>query len=650
MKTVQQHRGSARYVAALRSAAALSATSLALAAIPAQAAYREAPALAQQVNEGKLPSVDKRLPEKPEVVKPLHSNGTYGGVLRSALRGNGDGNTVLRLLSPQGLVRWTPNFDGSVVPNVAEKWTMSPDAKEFVFYLRKGIKWSDGKPLTADDVLFAVNDIIANKGFYASPPARFSAGGAMGVAEKIDDYTVRMKFNAPYVGFLPMLATGFGQMPVMFPKHYCQQFHPKYNPKIDDEIKAARVQSWGPLMRMKCGDIEGNSRWSIVDKPTLDPWILKEPYTASATRVTLVRNPYFWQVDTVGAQLPYIDSLQLSVISEVETILLAAVNGQLDFQVRHIANIQNRPVLSDNAAKGRYKVLSLPDLNATSAAVFINQSTKNEKLRPLFRNKDFRIALSLAMDRKEISDLVFLSQAEPWQIGPAKANKFYNEKLAKQYTQLDLKQANALLDKIGLTTRDADGFRTYPGGGKVSMNAIVSIASGYQVEVLELMRKQWAKAGLDLVILSSERTLYYDRASANDFDLSMDSLSGGYDPTDNPRGVLALHAQESRQSLAWVKWYESGGKAGEEPSPSMKKRLQLYDQWKVASTEKEADELFKQILALAADEVEVLGTVRPPNDVGVRNIKLVNVLDTMPFGWTYPSPGPSLLQTWYYAK
>ncbi|MEC5397934.1 ABC transporter substrate-binding protein [Uliginosibacterium sp. H1] len=616
---------------------------------PGAWAYAEAPMLATAVKAGKLPPIDKRLPEHPDVVTPINRVGSYGGVLRSALRGNGDGNAILRIISPQGLVRWSPDFS-KVVPNVAESWTLSPDAKEYVFKLRRGMKWSDGSTFNADDILFATNDLIANRQFFSTPPGRYAADGKMMAVDKLDDYTVRFRFSAPYRTFIEELATPLGQHPVMYPKNYCQKFHPKYNPKVDDDVKAARLQDWAALMRVKCGDIEVATRWSNPDKPTLDPWVIKEPYAGSVTRVSLQRNPYFWEVDTAGNQLPYIDSIQFSVISEVETIVLAAMNGQLDFQVRHILNIQNRPVLSENATRGGYTMLALPDINATSTAVFINQSTKNEKLRPLARNKDFRVALSLAMNRKEISDIVFLGQGTPWQIGPAPANKFYNEKLARQYTQYDLKQANALLDKIGLTQRDAEGFRLYPGGGRISMGVIVSIASSYQVELLELVRAQWAKAGLELVIQASERTLYYDRASNNDYDLSVDSLAGGYDPTQNPRGFLAVHPLESRQSLLWVRWYESGGKQGEEPPPSMKKRLQLYDQWKAATTDKEADELFRQILAIAADELEVLGTVSPPRNTGIRNAKLGNVLDTMPWGWTYPSPGPSLVQQWYYTR
>ncbi|MEC5399951.1 ABC transporter substrate-binding protein [Uliginosibacterium sp. H1] len=620
----------------------------ALLALPA-AAYQEAPQLAALVKEGKLPTVDKRLPEKPDVVKPVDKVGSYGGTLRSALRGNGDHNAILRLVGNQGLVRWNLDFQG-VSPNLAESWTVSKDGSEFVFKLRKGLKWSDGSPFTADDILFSMNDVVGNKQFLSQVPSQYTADGKYAEITKIDDTTVKFKFAGSYRSFLEQLSTPLGQHPTLYSKNYCQQFHPKYNPKVQELVSAAKAQDWAALFRARCGDIEIVTRWGNPDKPTMDPWVIAEPYSGGATRVALRRNPYFWQVDTAGNQLPYIDNLQLPIISEVETIVLAAINGQLDFQVRHIDNIQNRPVLAENAAKGNYKVLSLPGTGATSIGVFLNQSTTNPKLRELMRNKEFRIALSEGMDRKEINDIVFLGQGEPWQIGPRKQHKYYNEKLAKQFTAYDPKDANARLDKMGLTQRDPQGFRQYKDGGRIAMNVIASLAYPSHIEALELMRKHWAKIGVELVIRASERTLFYDRANNNDYDISVDALAGGLDPTQNPRGFLAVHPQESRQSLLWVRWYESKGKTGEEPPASMKKRLDLYDQWKDAATDSEADSLFRQILAISADELEVLGTVAPPGITGVRSNKLINVYDRMPWSWVYPTPGPALPQTWAFTR
>lgn len=618
-------------------------------AMPAAFAFSEAPALAKAVQEKKLEPLAKRLPEKPEVIQPLQKVGSYGGTLRTAMRANNDQNSLTRVISGQGLVRWSMDFN-RVLPNIAESWTLSTDGSEYIFHLRRGMRWSDGSPFTADDVLFAMNDLLFNKQFYSAAPSQYVVKDTPAQVTKIDDATVRFKFAGANLGFLDQLATPLGQHPAMYSKAYCGQFHPKYNPKLNELLAKEKAKDWPTLMRIKCGDIEIPTRWGNVEKPTLDAWILKEPYNGSATRVVFERNPYFWQVDSSGQQLPYLDRVQFQVISEVETIVLAVMNGQLDYQHRHIFSIQNRPVLAENAAKGHYKVMALPGTGANSVGLWLNQSTKSAKLRPFMRNKDFRIALSLATDRKEVNDIVYLGQGTAWQIGPLKQSKWYNAKLATQYIGYDLAQANAMLDKLGLAKRDSDGFRLYPDGGRVSLGAIVSIAQTNQMESLELIRKQWAKAGLELVIQSSERSLFYDRANTNEYDISVDTVPGGMDITMNPRAVVAIHPQESRMSLPWARWYLSAGKQGEEPPESMKHRMKLFDQWQSAGTPEQADKLFRQILDIAADEFEVIGVIRSPNDTAIRAQKLQNVYEQMLISWTYPNPAPALPQQWFFSR
>lgn len=628
-----------RFALAVAAVAVASVSSLAL-------AYQQAPMLA--ANKA-LPPVDQRLPAQPEVVKPLERTGVYGGTVRTAMRANNDHNNILKFIGNQSLVRWEPTGFNKVVPNLAESWVISPDGTTYTFKLRKGMKWSDGGSFTADDVLFAMNDVLANKEFLNALPADFQPGGDAVKVSKTDDQTVVFQFAKPYLPFLEKLATPVAQYPTLYQKKYCSQFHPKYNPKAGELAKAENLKDWGSLLRKYCGDQEVPQRWGNPLRPVMDPWMIKEPYSGSSTKVVLERNPYFWQVDDKGNQLPYIDRVQFQVISEVETILLAAINGQLDFQMRHISSIQNRPVLSENAAKGGYKLLAGQGINANQGGLWLNHSTSNAKLNKLIRNKDFRIAMSHAIDRNEINDIVYLGQAKPWQSGPQKSSKFYNEKLATQYLALDLRKSEELLDKLGLK-KGADGFRTYPDGGRVSMGMIVMISNASLMETAELLRKHLSKVGIELVINSSERSLFYDRANTNQYDISLDVFSGGLDPTHNPRPWLAVHPQESRMSLPWVKYYLTDGKQGEKPSASMAKRMALYDQWQVAKTLPEADNLFKQILEEAANEFEVIGTVAPAPNAGVRSSKLVNVPVSMPDGWTWPNPAPTLPATWFYNK
>ena len=149
--------------------------------------YQEAPALAEKVAAGELPPVAERLPSAPEVITPHEEVGTYGGVIRRGLRGSSDHNNILRIVSPQGLTRWDPDFN-QPIPNLAESWSVNEDASEYTFELRPGRKWSDGAPFTADDVVFFVDDLLNNPDFYgSSPPSRYFINGERMQAEKIDD-------------------------------------------------------------------------------------------------------------------------------------------------------------------------------------------------------------------------------------------------------------------------------------------------------------------------------------------------------------------------------------------------------------------------------------------------------------------------------
>ncbi|MDQ8021329.1 MAG: ABC transporter substrate-binding protein [Moraxellaceae bacterium] len=612
-------------------------------------AYTQAPMLERLVKEGRLVDVDRRLPERPEVIKPLTRVGVYGGTLRSGLRGPGDQHGVMRLIGNQGLVRWNYDFS-AVVPNLAERWEISSDATEFTFHLRKGTRWSDGNPLTAEDIVFSMNDLVANKQFYPATPSMFVIKDKTPTVTAVNAETVRFKFPAPYISFLSQLATPVAQHPTMWQKKYCSQFHPNYNLQVSDLAAREKQKDWTGLMRLKCADIEVRTRYANPDRPTLEPWVIREPYLDASKRVVLERNPYFWQVDTKGQQLPYIDRIEMKVHAEVEDLLFDVVTGAVDFQHRHTSGIQNRPVLQENQGKGRYKAFDSVNVNANSAGLWLNQSTLNPKLRALMRQLPFRQALSYAINRSDVNDLVFVGQGTPWQSGPLPQSQFYNAKLATQYTAFDIKQANALLDGLGLKARDAQGFRQYPDGGRVEIVAISQASQQTMNDVLDVVRNHWRAVGISLVINPLERGPFFDRAEKSQYDLSIDVIPGGLDATLNPRAFVTMHPQESRQSTLWAKWYLSDGKLGEEPSPGMKRRLQLYDQWLAARSQAEADGLFKQILQLAADEFEVIGTVRPPVDTGIYRDSLVNVYDKMPSGWTYPTPAPVLLQQWFYGK
>lgn len=609
---------------------------------------KESPALATLVKDSKLPALSDRLPASPLVVQ-VEKVGKYGGSLRRGLRGSADHNGILRMVGNQGLVRWNLAFT-EVQPNVAERWEVNADSSQFTFHLRKGMKWSDGKPFTADDVVFAIEDCVKNPELYKATPSQLVIAGKPAVVEKINETTVRFTFAGPYALFLEQLATPLGQHPTLFAKHYCQQFHPKYNPQVADLVKAANMSDWPSLFRARCGDIEIPSRWGNPAKPTIDPWVVREAYTGGATRVVMERNPYFWQVDTAGNQLPYIDRVTFSISQDVESLMLDAISGRLDIQDRHIDTLQNKPTLAQNSQKGGYRLLELVASSAQQVQIYLNMTHKDAKMREMFANKEFRQALSLGINRKEIIDLVYLGQSEPYQTGPRPGHPWYHEKLSKQFTEFDPAKAGAMLDKLGYSRKDAQGFRLRPDGQKIFF-AVDVIPTLYPdaVDAMELVKRHWADIGIDIKVNTIERALYYTRGDNNDHDAAVWPGPGGLDPMLDPRDYFAQHTQGSRYAIPWTQWYVSGGKDGQEPPEGQKRRMKLFDDARGTADIKKRGEIMKQIFDLTADAFETVGICLHVNAFGVVKANLQNVPAKMPQSWSWPNPGPALPQQFFFS-
>ena len=613
------------------------------------AQYSEAPTLAELVKAGKLPPVDQRVPSEPEVLKPIDSVGSYGGQLRFGLRGSSDYNNTLRMVGPQGLVRWNQTYT-EIVPNVAKSWDVSDDAKVFTFHLRPGMKWSDGTPFNADDVIFNMEDIVL-AGTLAPTPPRYMANGKPVLVEKVDDVTVRFTFDAPYGDFLAELASPLGQHPVLYQKKYCAQFLPKYNPDAEAQAKAAGSSDWKTFYVSKCGDIEVASRWGNPDRPVLDPWVVKEPYVGGAVRVVMERNPYFWQVDTEGHQLPYIDELFSPIAQDVESLVLEAIGGKIDFQIRHLDAAANRPVLAENREKGGYEFVEAAPIGGVNMIINLNLTHKDPELRELFNKKDFRIALSEAINRQEIIDTALLGEGQPWQQGPFEDHPYFNKRISTQYLDYKPDEANKLLDGIGLDKRGADGMRLLPSGRPLKFKIdVIPTLQPEQVDMLQLIEQQWAKVGVDMDVNPLERTFFYERTSnANDHDAAVWGAQGSWVPGDLPQQIVPIH-HDSRWGIPWVQWYKSGGKEGEEPPASIKERMKLYDEARATVDPDKRRELIEKVADIAADEFEVFGVSKALSTYGIRKDKLKNVPEAMPSSWYYPTPAPTMLTTWYWAQ
>ncbi|HOK30303.1 MAG TPA: ABC transporter substrate-binding protein, partial [bacterium] len=362
--------------------------------------FAESPQLAELVKQGKLPPLEQRIPKNPLVVTPYEEIGQYGGTWRRTWSGLSDSAGPYKLCS-EHLVMF--NKDGTkVLPNVAESWKVTRDAKTYTFKLREGIRWSDGTPLTTEDVVFWYEDIILNKDLTPTIPNWLTSGGKPLKLEKIDTYTFKVEFEEPNALFLISIGKMGGGHTFFAPKHYLKQFHPKYTPKekLDELVKKAGLQNWYQLF----GNM--NDFLQNPDLPVIYPW--KATNLPTATLQIMERNPYYWKIDPEGNQLPYIDRITHTLLGSAgETAVLKAISGEVDMQERGLV-IDNYTLLMENRTKGNYRVLRWPQGTGASPAILLNQNVKDPVLRKIFEDRRFRIALSLAINREEINQLFYL--------------------------------------------------------------------------------------------------------------------------------------------------------------------------------------------------------------------------------------------------
>ncbi len=616
---------------------------------------KEAPMLAEMVAAGELPPLEERLPENPMVIEPVEQIGKYGGTWRMAMKGSQDGALMFRTLSLyEGLVRWAPDFS-EPIPNVAESWEVNDDATETIFHLRKGLRWSDGAPFTADDIVFWNEDILLNEEYQEifGLPSRFVFGGEGVRVEKIDDYTVAFKFAAPAGLFIQALSHPSAAVePTRYPKHYLSQFHPKYNPEnLDDLIAEAGVSNWVELFDLKGGHADGHNSPQEArytpDLPTLNAWTISESIGESTTLVEGIRNPYFWKVDPAGNQLPYIDRVQYRIFEDEELLVLAAVNGEIDMQERHLNKVIHKPVLADSRESGDYRFFDGINSDSGEEVIWFNQNHKDPVRREIFQNKDFRIGLSYAINRQAIIDAVYVGQGTPSQCGPQPRTALYNEGLSTQYTEYNVDLANEHLDKAGYAERDSDGFRLGPDGNRISF---VLETTDKFADVLELVSGYWNEVGIDAPVNVIERSLRESRRDANEYDVATWDPPGGLggDVFLDPRTYFP-YSFESPFALNWAKWFVDPSQEGaEEPPAGPMRQMELYNEIKSAADPADQNALMTELLDIAADEFYSICISTPAPGFGIVRNNFRNVPESMPTGWTYPHPAPTHPYQYYF--
>lgn len=609
--------------------------------------YKESPLLAEQVKAGKLPVVDQRLPLNPRVFKGA-AVGTYGGNWRMVMKGS-DYNMLFKTFGVDNLVSWSP--DGkTIVPNLAEKYEVSTDGTEFTFYLRKGMKWSDGQDYNVEDIAFWWAEVAQNKDLEPSGFSTIQTGADFGKFTKVDDYTFKVKFTAPYAFFLQQLAAPVGAYISSCPEHFAKQYHINFadKAKLDQMIKDGGFKTWADLFNAKLG-AHCQSVWSDENRPSNYAWIVSKGYSPNATQMVFNRNPYYWKVDGEGNQYPYIDKLTVDVLQDAGALVLKVTNGEIDFQARSFNTDANKPVIFDNQKKGDYRLINLTKGQSNTVAIHFNMTSKDAVKKQVFQIKDFRIAMSYAINRQEVIDTVFVSQGKPAQPAPLEGTAFYNKQLATQYLEYDVKKANELLDKIGMK-KGADGWRTSPDGKPFAF--IIEGTpelSPYMGDAGTMIVKYWKAVGINVEFKAEARDLFYTRKDGNDTDCTLWGGEGGLNPLLDARNFAPVH-YESNWAVAWKNWYVKSKDNAEEPPADIKALMKKYDDAYTAPNYDAQVKAVNEMLQLAADLFPNIGISTPADGYAVAKNNLKNVPDRMITDWTYTDPfivGPF---AWFFGK
>ncbi|MDO6732373.1 ABC transporter substrate-binding protein [Marinovum sp. 2_MG-2023] len=589
-----------------------------------------------------LPPLNERLPENPLVITPTDRPGKRGGTWNHALVGGGSLSMLVRYQGYEPLVRFDPAWT-KIEANVAESWEVSADSRTYTFNLRKGHKWSDGTAYTTEDIRFWYEDLLLDPEITLANQSYWSTGGEIGKLDVIDETKFSVTFSEPNGFFLQNLAWAQFDQLTRAPSAYLKQFHAKYNPDADKLAQERGFDSWVALFQREHGLHQDNVFFQNSSRPTLNAWAFTSAPGEDTERAIAVRNDYYFKVDTEGTQLPYFDKVMYQMVADPEVLLLKALQGEVDLMDQYIGTPTNKPVLFDGKADGDYDFYTLKESAANVMVFQLNLNHTDATKRDLFNKRDFREALSIAIDRQALIDAVFVGQGSPAQPSISESDPLYNERLAKQHTEYDPDRANEILDTL-VPDRDSEGYRLDAEGRRLSIIFEIDQVRTTFLDMFELALPMFQDVGIDAQIRTMDRSLWETRVrNGRDFDASAHQFgaNAGIAAMIDPR-YLVPFSSNSIYAPGWARYYidPTAGDA-EEPPAEIKAQQELYRKLLSTGDPDMQKELFGQMLDNAADQFLVFGVSLPPDGYGIVKNDMVNTMDVMPNSFGWPTPGPA---------
>ena len=589
--------------------------------------YQEAPELAALVAAGKLPPVKERLPEEPRVIRAsamVDGPGVYGGVWRDTFGvpveswNWGAGQTqgyfgVNEIVQGSGLVDLYPMWmmeSPEPAPALAKSWEWSEDGHSLTMHLMRGVRWSDGHPFTADDVLFTFNHFILdpNVPSWVSASA-WTFGGEVTRLEKIDDYTIRFHFGAPFpvAAFYRMGFQAFS----MVPKHIFEKLHPATNP---DATYAQLLNAAPPEELPPVG---------------LGPFVPVR--YAPGEQLVLVRNPFYWQVDEEGKQLPYIGEVWFNegASGEQRTFNLIANQGDRD-------NVENPQIFGtmfrasqqpDSHFTLKFEDFSIGYRVIMNFATEVGIVTERERaLREMFRNFTFRRALSHAIDREGLATAAFPGElTRAWYGGYPSGSPFYDESVVTKYPY-DPQKARELLAELGFRDTNGNGILNWPEGTPVAGDElIIEILAGQDqaaaVEAAQMLVSLFRDVGIDLRLRVVTGPVLNDIVNGARFDMvigRVDRPTPDIDPASF--GPLSLDDPD---------WHRSGPGGVRKLLPFEEEMEALIREAQFTTDPVRTREIYRRVLQLSTENIYTLGLYEARRGLAVHK-RLKNIPDDLP--------------------
>lgn len=583
------------------------------------------------VERGELPPVEERLPEEPAIVTPVNEIGIYGGTWRRLTLGLRDLQLDTRL-GYDPLIRWD-RTGKNIEPGLAKSWDVLDGGRTFVFHLRKGLKWSDGHPMTSADFDFHFKHVIGHPELGPVYPDWLVVDGKRAVFSAPDPYTIVFTFARPY-GIFPELVA-YRATYMVRPKHYMTQFHGDFaDPEeLGRRVRERGFEHWRQLYAVMASLNENK------ELPTYRAFQLANDPTSP--RVIAKRNPYYWKVDPEGNQLPYIDEIAYTDVANNEVLTMKAMSGEVDFQARRI-DASAYPIFMENRERYGYRVMR--DLVPDTLCLYINQYSKDDELRPILQDPGFRIALSIAVDREEVIFILFSGMAVPSRGVVSPFDPFYLPEFDEKYLEYDPTRANEILD--GLLPRGPTGLRRLPSGRPFRpVLHVYPSEAGTTMELWQLVADHFREVGLDFAVQQDSVTLSVMHIANGNSDFWAYQQPGMHFIVD-PKWYVPLLSISYFAPL-YGRYIGTGGKAGVKPSPEFQQLVEWYEALTLVVDDRQTQvDYAHKILRQWADQCYIIGICRSELVTIVSN-RFKNVPESIIHDWRIYTPGYIGIEQFY---